>query len=81
GAVRAARLLGAAHAARRDTGAPLPPAERGDVDRVTAAARAVLGVRAFDEVFEKGTSLSPAEAVRRVRAALPRSTDRPSQAA
>jgi hypothetical protein len=36
-------LLGAADAARRSVGAPLPPAERGDVDRITAATRAVLG--------------------------------------
>ncbi|MEV7129343.1 BTAD domain-containing putative transcriptional regulator [Streptomyces sp. NPDC093260] len=64
GATRAARLLGAAHAARRGVGAPLPPTERGDVDRVTTAARAVLGVPAFDEAFESGTSLSPAEAGR-----------------
>ncbi|TXS35154.1 hypothetical protein EAO77_37620, partial [Streptomyces sp. t39] len=33
-------LLGAADAARRGVGAPLPPAERGDVDRAAAAARA-----------------------------------------
>uniref|UniRef100_UPI00117FDA57 hypothetical protein n=1 Tax=Streptomyces sp. ms184 TaxID=1827974 RepID=UPI00117FDA57 len=33
---------------------PLPPAERGDVDRVTAAARAVLGAPAFTEAFDLG---------------------------
>ncbi|NED08205.1 hypothetical protein G3I55_41965, partial [Streptomyces sp. SID6648] len=41
-------------AARRRAGAPLPPAERGDVDRVTAAARAVLGAAAFTEAFDLG---------------------------
>ncbi|MGW4344184.1 AfsR/SARP family transcriptional regulator [Streptomyces sp. NPDC004690] len=76
GAARAARLLGAAHAARRGVGAPLPPAERGDVDRVTAAARAVLGVPAFDEAFESGTPLGFAEAERQARAALSRPADR-----
>ncbi|MGW2458268.1 AfsR/SARP family transcriptional regulator, partial [Streptomyces sp. NPDC001761] len=54
GATCAALLLGAADAARRGVGAPLPPAERGDVDRVTAAARAVLGPRAFTEAFGRG---------------------------
>jgi predicted ATPase/DNA-binding SARP family transcriptional activator len=53
-AVRAAELLGAADAARRSVDAPLPPAERGDVDRVTSAAGAVLGGRAFAEAFRRG---------------------------
>ncbi|MCE0447901.1 hypothetical protein LT493_40540 [Streptomyces tricolor] len=62
GAGCAALLLGAAHAARRSVGAPPPPAERGDVDRVTAAAQEALGPRAFTEAFERGAWLSPAEA-------------------
>ncbi|QTE01884.1 BTAD domain-containing putative transcriptional regulator [Streptomyces cyanogenus] len=70
GAACAALLLGAAHAARHRVGAPLPPAERGDVDRVTAAARAVLGPRAFTEAFERGTRLSPAEAEHHARTTL-----------
>ncbi|WP_205718699.1 BTAD domain-containing putative transcriptional regulator [Actinomadura sp. WMMA1423] len=52
---RAAELLGAADASRRSVDAPLPPAERGDVDRVTAAATAALGERAFTEAFARGT--------------------------
>ncbi|KOX09859.1 AfsR/SARP family transcriptional regulator [Streptomyces sp. NRRL B-3648] len=76
GATCAALLLGAAHAARRSVGAPLPPAERGDVDRVTAAARAVLGRRAFTEAFERGTGLSPAEAERHARTTLAQLADR-----
>ncbi|WP_063760127.1 AfsR/SARP family transcriptional regulator [Streptomyces sp. NRRL S-1022] len=76
GATCAALLLGAAHAARRSVGAPLPPAERGDVDRVTAAARAVLGRRAFTEAFERGTGLSPAEAERHARTTLAGLADR-----
>ncbi|MFI2215026.1 BTAD domain-containing putative transcriptional regulator [Streptomyces sp. NPDC020141] len=47
--VRAARLLGAAARARTRAGAPLPPAERGDVDRVTARVLAALGREAFTE--------------------------------
>ncbi|MFJ4521089.1 BTAD domain-containing putative transcriptional regulator [Streptomyces sp. NPDC088810] len=70
GATCAALLLGAAHAARRSVGAPLPPAERADVDRVTAAARSVLGRRAFTEAFERGARLSPAEAERHARTTL-----------
>ncbi|MEU6667456.1 BTAD domain-containing putative transcriptional regulator [Streptomyces sp. NPDC046727] len=70
GATCAALLLGAAHTARRSVGAPLPPAERGDVDRVTAAAQAVVGMRAFREAFERGAWLGPAEAERHACAAL-----------
>ncbi|HZF91705.1 BTAD domain-containing putative transcriptional regulator [Streptomyces sp.] len=40
--VRAARLLESAARRRLSMGAPLPPAERGDVDRITAAVRAML---------------------------------------
>ncbi|MFH8608697.1 AfsR/SARP family transcriptional regulator [Streptomyces sp. NPDC018029] len=57
---RAALLLGAADAARRSVGAPLPPAERGDVDRITAAARAALGEDAFGLAFTRGAQLDPA---------------------
>ncbi|WP_433332194.1 BTAD domain-containing putative transcriptional regulator [Spirillospora sp. CA-294931] len=46
--VRAARLLGRAASLRDSVGAPLPEAERGDVTRITAALRTVLG----DEKFE-----------------------------
>ncbi|MEV7195082.1 BTAD domain-containing putative transcriptional regulator [Streptomyces sp. NPDC093510] len=58
-AERAALLLGAADAARRSVGAPLPPAERGDVDRITAAARAALGESAYAEAFARGAELPP----------------------
>ncbi|WP_189846323.1 hypothetical protein, partial [Streptomyces rubiginosohelvolus] len=62
-----------AAAARRRVGAPLPPAERGDVDRVTAAARAVLGAPAFTEAFDlgdRGGREGAEDAVREVRALL-----------
>ncbi|QYA95592.1 AfsR/SARP family transcriptional regulator [Streptomyces anulatus] len=71
-AVCAARLLGAAAAARRRAGAPLPPAERADVDRVTAAARTVLGAPAFTEAFDRGGRESAEDAVREARALLER---------
>ncbi|MFH9239403.1 BTAD domain-containing putative transcriptional regulator [Streptomyces anulatus] len=69
-AVCAARLLGAAAAARRRAGAPLPPAERADVDRVTAAARAVLGAPAFTEALDRGGRESAEDAVSEARALL-----------
>ncbi|MEV3852978.1 BTAD domain-containing putative transcriptional regulator [Streptomyces sp. NPDC050095] len=59
----AALLLGAADAARASSGAPLPPAERGDVDRITARASAALGASGFAGFFEAGTGLSPEEAL------------------
>ncbi|MEU0357211.1 AfsR/SARP family transcriptional regulator [Streptomyces cyaneofuscatus] len=68
-ATRAATLLGAAAAARHRAGAPLPPAERADVDRVTATARAALGAAAFSEAYERGARLDPEEAGRQARTA------------
>ncbi|MDI3423757.1 AfsR/SARP family transcriptional regulator, partial [Streptomyces luteolus] len=50
----AARLLGSAHRARTDVRAPLPPAERGDVDRITTAVRTTLGESAFAAAFVSG---------------------------
>ncbi|WP_405696710.1 winged helix-turn-helix domain-containing protein [Streptomyces coelicoflavus] len=55
----AALLLGAASAARAATGAPLPPAERLDVGRTTAAATAALGAAVFTDAFTQGAALSP----------------------
>ncbi|MFE5999691.1 BTAD domain-containing putative transcriptional regulator [Streptomyces sp. NPDC056454] len=69
-ATRAAALLGAAAAARRRAGAPLPPAERADVDRITAVARGALGAAAFSEAYERGGRLDPEEAGRQARTAL-----------
>jgi predicted ATPase/DNA-binding SARP family transcriptional activator len=55
----AARLLGMADAVRRSARAPLPPAEQGDVARITAAARTALGEEAFAGEFALGTNLDP----------------------
>ena len=51
--VAAARLLGAATRARAAVGSPLPPAERGDVDRITDAVRAALGEEGFAVEFAR----------------------------
>ncbi|WP_018215859.1 BTAD domain-containing putative transcriptional regulator [Salinispora vitiensis] len=61
-AEQAARLLGAAAMARDSVGAPLPAGERGDVDRITAAARAALGAPNFATEFDRGTGLRPEQA-------------------
>ncbi|MFD3840204.1 BTAD domain-containing putative transcriptional regulator [Streptomyces sp. NPDC058642] len=57
---RAARLLGTAARFRTSVRAPLPPAERGDVDRITAAVRTVLGDSPFAAEFARGERLDAA---------------------
>ncbi len=47
-------LLGAADAARRSAGAPLPPGERRDVDRIESAARQASGDLLFEQAFPVG---------------------------
>jgi non-specific serine/threonine protein kinase len=54
---RAARLLGAAGALRAAVGAPLPPAERPEVEAAAAAARAALGEAAFAAASAAGADL------------------------
>ncbi|MEU8760001.1 BTAD domain-containing putative transcriptional regulator [Streptomyces sp. NPDC048659] len=66
----AALLLGAADAARRGVGAPLPPAERGDVDRLARAAGATLGEAGYETAFARGAGLTAYEAVERAREEL-----------
>ncbi|MFE1908305.1 BTAD domain-containing putative transcriptional regulator [Streptomyces gardneri] len=65
---RAALLLGAADAARRSVGAPLPEAERTDVRRVAAEAVRALGESAYATAFDEGAAMPLAEAVRRAGA-------------
>jgi predicted ATPase/DNA-binding SARP family transcriptional activator len=60
---QAARLLGMADAARRSAGSPLPPAEHGDVDRITAKVRTALGEEAFASEFAAGAKLDPHDAL------------------
>ncbi|MEU0399792.1 BTAD domain-containing putative transcriptional regulator [Streptomyces sp. NPDC006197] len=59
----AALLLGTASALRSSTGAPLPPAERSDVDATETTARTALGPEAFTETFAHGTTLPHEQAV------------------
>ncbi len=58
-AERVARLLGAASRARESVGRPLPAAERGDVDRIAAAARRSLGDQEFARAFARGEEAGP----------------------
>ncbi|MBQ0904516.1 BTAD domain-containing putative transcriptional regulator [Micromonospora sp. U21] len=58
----AARLLGAAAAARLAVQAPAAPAERDDTDRVTERLLAALGRERFDALVAEGAKLSPGEA-------------------
>ncbi|MFE3452333.1 BTAD domain-containing putative transcriptional regulator [Nonomuraea sp. NPDC059194] len=51
---RAARLLGAAAAARESVGRPLPAAERGDIERITARSVDALDEERFMAEFEAG---------------------------
>jgi hypothetical protein len=53
-AERAAELLGAAGALRAGVGAPLPPAERGDVERISGRLRHVLGPESFEAHLARG---------------------------
>ncbi|MDX2558704.1 BTAD domain-containing putative transcriptional regulator [Streptomyces sp. TX20-6-3] len=62
----AALLLGTASALRASTGAPLPPAERSDVDATEATARAVLGPETYTKTFTRGTTLTHEQAVTEV---------------
>ncbi|MFD7905799.1 BTAD domain-containing putative transcriptional regulator [Kitasatospora sp. NPDC059747] len=55
----AARLLGTAAAVRESLGAPLPRAERGDVDRISLRATEALGKDAFAAAFRRGRELEP----------------------
>ncbi|MFH8615796.1 BTAD domain-containing putative transcriptional regulator [Streptomyces sp. NPDC017979] len=58
-AEHAAELLGAAARARASVGVPLPRGERGDVDRISAGARARLGAEGYAEAFRRGGELGP----------------------
>ncbi|GIG67990.1 BTAD domain-containing putative transcriptional regulator [Phytomonospora endophytica] len=53
-AVTAARLLGRAAAMRTAAGTPLPPGERGDVERIAGKARELLGEKRFAAEYELG---------------------------
>ncbi|MEO3870423.1 BTAD domain-containing putative transcriptional regulator [Nonomuraea sp. B12E4] len=54
----AGRLLGKAAAMRTSVGAPLPPGERGDIDRISAGVTDALGREAFEAALSRGAELS-----------------------
>ncbi|MER5268768.1 BTAD domain-containing putative transcriptional regulator [Actinosynnema sp. NPDC002837] len=56
-----ALLLGAATAARESVGAPLPPAERGDYDRVSARLEGALDPAALAAALSRGATLTARE--------------------
>ena len=58
-----ALLLGVAATVRRLAGVPLPPGQRGEVDRVTRVARQALGEDRFASTFARGAALPMEEAV------------------
>ncbi|MDA3647601.1 AfsR/SARP family transcriptional regulator [Saccharopolyspora indica] len=58
---RAACLLGAAEAARASAGTPLPEAERGDLDRITAEVRKRLTETEFDLAVAQGAEHFPTD--------------------
>jgi predicted ATPase/DNA-binding SARP family transcriptional activator len=59
----AAVLLGVAATVRRAAGMPLPPGQRGEVDRLARAARQALGEERFATAFADGEAVSMEEAV------------------
>jgi hypothetical protein len=56
---RAARLLGSADATRSAKGQSAAPAERADIDRITALVRAALGEGRFAAEHARGARLTP----------------------
>ncbi|MGN9774536.1 BTAD domain-containing putative transcriptional regulator [Micromonospora sp. H33] len=58
----AARILGAAAAARAASGVPVAPAERDDIDRLTARLVGAVGADGFAAAYRAGHDLSPGEA-------------------
>jgi ATP/maltotriose-dependent transcriptional regulator MalT len=62
-----ARLFGAADAIREKVGAPLPPCERAEHDRVTASVHARIGDEEFSRLRAEGRAMSPEEAFSRAQ--------------
>ncbi|MCP3803894.1 winged helix-turn-helix domain-containing protein [Allokutzneria sp. A3M-2-11 16] len=60
----AARMLGAASALRESAGAPLPPAESADIDRISTVIRRAVGEPAFAEAFRLEGEFDPDYIVR-----------------
>ncbi|GAA3986387.1 hypothetical protein GCM10022384_38140 [Streptomyces marokkonensis] len=74
---QAASLLGTAAALRESAGAPLPRAERVDVDRAAGRARAVLGEEAFTAALTRGRALTAQDRIRLLGPSPEPGDDRP----
>jgi predicted ATPase/class 3 adenylate cyclase len=57
--VRAARLWGLAEVLREAMGAPIPPVERAEYERLVTAARIQLGEKAFATAWAEGRTMTP----------------------
>ncbi len=75
GAIRAARLLGAAAALQEITGDFLEPVDRADSDSNAASARARLGEHAFGAAWAEGHAMSMDEAIAYALESMPQATD------
>lgn len=60
---RAARLYGAAEALRLAVGAPLPPADRPELERHLATARATLDAASWEAAWADGLAMTPEQAI------------------
>jgi tetratricopeptide (TPR) repeat protein len=63
GALRAAKLWGAAESLREAIGAPIPPLERATYERAVTAMRTQLGEETFAAAWAEGRSLTPDQAL------------------
>jgi hypothetical protein len=63
GALRAAKLWGAAESLREAIGAPIPPLERATYERAVTAMRTQLGEETFAAAWAQGRSLTPDQAL------------------
>jgi ATP/maltotriose-dependent transcriptional regulator MalT len=59
----AAKLWGAAEALREAIGAPIPPVDRAEYERIVAAARSHLGEKAFAAAWAEGRTMTPEQAL------------------
>jgi len=66
-AQRAARLVGAAEALRESIGAPLPPIDRADYERMVASVRSALGDDLYATAWEEGRGMTLELAVREAK--------------
>jgi non-specific serine/threonine protein kinase len=76
-AARAARFVGAAAALREVAGAPLPPVDRAEHERLVVDLRQRLGEAAYQAAWNDGRRLSPAQAIADALVPEPARTPKP----